>query len=576
MAFTQLIDDNFVRADTAPNAALTTTGIGNGWIDVKGNVWRINGNRATALDNDIAELVRPASESYVEQQVIIELSLPVSGTTYFANTLLRVNNTFTSYYTPYVSFSGTNIFVGVKKQVSGGALIDVGTASSNVSVVGVTKLRLVTYAQGTNPTAIKVEAYDITTASPVLLTSQTVSDSEAVLQAAGTYGIYYYGAPFYVTRAATYQDPNPGAPVVKTELPVTDSKYYYPKQGWFLDTVNNQLQTCNPGNYIKARFTGSTSVGIKLSLDTYPVEGGVVISYRLNEGNWISSTITQLQTQLNISSSLNANTTYDLIVVFDRSGNNSINNRWTGTTNILKFGNILIDEIGTFLTPTTKPKKTLFYGDSITEGWYLLSSAFPEGGSAINDYLTYVADYLDSEYAVAAFGSQGWVALGAGNVPVFSETWNNYYSGQSRFTAGSYIGGLDYIFINQGTNDGSSNSTSIRNTVVSVFQAMRAATGPNTKIVVIQPFGQNFKAALSAAVTTYLSSTNDTNFHYVDLGTQIAVGLNSYGQGANLYTTDGLHPSIFGHSRLAVYLVAKLQEVLTVVKKASKYLGRKR
>jgi hypothetical protein len=38
-------DDTFVRADTSPGAAQSTTGVGNGWIDKFGGKYSISSNR---------------------------------------------------------------------------------------------------------------------------------------------------------------------------------------------------------------------------------------------------------------------------------------------------------------------------------------------------------------------------------------------------------------------------------------------------------------------------------------------------------------------------------------------------
>eukprot|EP01044_Picomonas_judraskeda_P023204 COSAG03_NODE_6014_length_1131_cov_0.889535_1_plen_248_part_00 len=175
-------------------------------------------------------------------------------------------------------------------------------------------------------------------------------------------------------------------------------------------------------------------------------------------------------------------------------------------------------------------------------------------------------DNLRSRYGQVGFGRQGFTITGNGQVPPFftpgapeNSTWDKVYENTPRPFAG-----IDYIFILHATNDGLNVDACPQEGVVASCEgwlhAVRAATGPETAIFLVVPFG-GFGArntpvnALPTAFANYQKTSADKNTHLVDLGAEAAQGLEcggwmrgcvgAYGTntiGASLGGCDGIHP----------------------------------
>jgi hypothetical protein len=209
------------------------------------------------------------------------------------------------------------------------------------------------------------------------------------------------------------------------------------------------------------------------------------------------------------------------------------------------------------------------FGDSITEG---INAACSRSGprnspdAATKTWVQPVAAALGAEYGQVGFGRQGFTITGNGQVPPFftpgvpeNSTWDKVYE----YTPRSFAA-IDYIFILHATNDGLNAEACPQRGVVESCEgwlhAVRAATGPNTAIFVVVPFG-GFGAknppidALPTAFANYQKANPDKNAYLIDLGAEAAKGLEcggwmpgcvgGYGTtsiGASLAGCDGIHP----------------------------------
>jgi YD repeat-containing protein len=190
---TSLIDDNFNRANTTPGGAGSTTGAGNGWIDVRGGVYYINGDTLKGVPQGYPPtppyqtnfLLRPASENVLNQQVILDVTSPaVSASSDQSAAVLRYQGG--NYYMLKVNFvNGTNAAdASVYSVVSGTATL-LGTAS--FTAVNGHSYEISASAVGSSPTTLTLIVTDTTTSTAV--STVTTTDSTSGLQGVGQMGI---------------------------------------------------------------------------------------------------------------------------------------------------------------------------------------------------------------------------------------------------------------------------------------------------------------------------------------------------------------------------------------------------
>lgn len=178
-----------------------------------------------------------------------------------------------------------------------------------------------------------------------------------------------------------------------------------------------------------------------------------------------------------------------------------------------------------------------FYGDSITQGVRALSAAEESDGAdgtASYAYLTARA-FGATSYQVG-FGRQGISRPGNGEVPpgVESFGWNFAGSPAERIEA------PDVVVINLGVNDETLEPSEYAGHLTRV-----RATYPESTIVSLTPFSGKH----ADTIKTACKSIDDPNLVCID----------STGWITEADCTDGVHPSVPGHAKIADQLVAALE-----------------
>jgi hypothetical protein len=178
-----------------------------------------------------------------------------------------------------------------------------------------------------------------------------------------------------------------------------------------------------------------------------------------------------------------------------------------------------------------------FYGDSITQGVLALST-HPESegadGTASYAYLTACA-FGATSYQVG-FGRQGILRPGNGDVPPAMESFGWNFAG----SPAERVEPSDVVVINLGVNDETLAPEQYADFVTRVRSAY-----PGTTIVSLTPFSGKHAAAIKSAV----KSLDDPNVVLVD----------STGWITAADTTDGVHPSVTGHAKIADHLISALE-----------------
>lgn len=308
---------------------------------------------------------------------------------------------------------------------------------------------------------------------------------------------------------------------------------------------SSYIRTANPGAYFKVNFTGTT---FGVVVDVSSISGAGVGAIRYPQLKWAvdggSSSTRQLasgDTTLTLTSGL-ADTTHSIVVYVLSTDADSSTSRWDGTMSV-KITSIVVGTSKTLSAATLQPNgKALFYGDSITEGAWILGA--PNSPSYSN-YSTYEESTLswavllaasrNVEYGQCAFGGQGWDSGYAG-VPAFSSAWNYILSGVSRdFT------GCNLVVINMGQNGGVSSASTVT-TFLTNLRAALVAAGSTAQVFIMVPFNGNTSGTARTNITsgynTYIAGAPSDLTYLVDLGTpaETISSANSW-DGVHLNTT---------------------------------------
>jgi lysophospholipase L1-like esterase len=178
-----------------------------------------------------------------------------------------------------------------------------------------------------------------------------------------------------------------------------------------------------------------------------------------------------------------------------------------------------------------------FYGDSITQGVLALSThPESEGADGTVSYAYLTARAFGATSYQVGFGRQGVVRPGNGEVPPGIESFGWNFAG----SRAERVEPSDVVVINLGVND----ETLEPEQYAEYVRRVRTAY-PETTIVSVTPFSGKHAEVIAAAV----KSLHDPNLVLVD----------STGWITEADTTDGVHPSVSGHAKIADHLVAALE-----------------
>lgn len=319
---------------------------------------------------------------------------------------------------------------------------------------------------------------------------------------------------------------------------------------------SSYVQAINPGAYFKVNFTG-TSFAVVVDVSAL-VSGSVPagqypqLSWVIDGGSTSTYQILSSDTTVTLATGL-VDTTHSIRVNLFSS--DAYTNRWAGPMT-LKITSITVGTGKALSAATLAPNgKAIFFGDSITEGAWILGapnaptySLYSVYESCTLSYAALVAVYLNVEYGQCAFGGQGWDS-GSLDVPVFPAAWNLIMSGVSRdFT------GCNLVVINMGANGGVSSPTTVTIFLTNLRSALTSVSS-TAQINLMIPFTGTGRTNITAGFNSYVAANpTDTRVYLVDLGSAAETIC------ANpSYTWDGLHPNTTGDQILA----ALLEPVLT-------------
>jgi lysophospholipase L1-like esterase len=349
-------------------------------------------------------------------------------------------------------------------------------------------------------------------------------------------------------------------------VPVTDPAIFFSPYTSYSDgtgalqennvrTGSTFVEWVNPGSYLKLGFTGRS---LHLRIDTGAATQGFMpkVRWSLDDGRLTTLYLKRGQKTIEIANGLSAG---PHTLAFYLAATDAYADRWNRPVQSLKITGIEIDAGAAVSAPSgpnaIEPKRALLFGDSITEGmWVLGDSKDPSKSLEFNDatqaWPAMLAEALGTEYGICGFGGQSWVRY-MHEVPPFPASWKEYSKGRSRLIDGKLFPAPDYVFVNMGTND----SADVSAAAEGWLREILTAAGDKTQVFVIIPFGQQRAENLKKAI----EKVGDSRVFKLDLGPKWAFGLHTYGVAARV-AYDGLHPDSQAAGRYAAAVAHAMAE----------------
>jgi len=368
--------------------------------------------------------------------------------------------------------------------------------------------------------------------------------------------------------------------VGQTTIPITDSHLFFSPYNWTIPGIGSspppsstEIVTNEPGAYFILAFSKTSQIVLNLDLFGTPPGGGVTsleIQYSIDGTLYPKLSLDNRVPDLTLATKLSA-APHTLQVWFSSSAYSV--NRWASTATLangtmappqsLRIKGVTLDSKAELLAPTgLRPKRILFYGDSITEG----VKASP-ANDALQTYGITCARLLNAEYGIVGNAGQGWTHNTAEStgVPLFGDAYTFQYDRIPRFPSGKAVPAPDYVFVNMGTNDWyygvPPDDIGVTNAAVHWMQEMRTYF-PSSQVFLLIPFGGFVAPALTTAYNQYIiAHPADTTMHLLNLGLSAQTGLTGSGK-ATPQSFDGEHPNGPAHLLLGCQLAAAVQTFL--------------
>ena len=342
------------------------------------------------------------------------------------------------------------------------------------------------------------------------------------------------------------------------DIAANDSRIYRSSYNWFIDEASGDIETINPGAYLKLTFNGSS---LKLVLDNSFRNILCTLAWTVDdEPEQSTSSGIGVSTILTVASSLlNQNTNHTLYLFVK---NFVSDDRWYHSNKRLRINSIRVDEGATIFAPALAPISLLAYWDSIGEGAYT-NGKNANWQVAHDAHLTWAFSLslaLNAELSLVAFPHQGYVKEDRNKFP---KLWSS--SGLSNESSWEWLSAdhrrsfatcPEYILCGHGSNDKGLDEHKVFNNSLGWMMAMRRMC-PISVIFVVVPFGQWLDEAITRAFRSYQGTAgNDTKIHLIRLGGRASQGLKS--SHATFESADGFHPYGWKSSQIGALLVAKL------------------
>jgi len=520
-------------------------------------------------------LLRPNTENVRDEQVILDMAALPTSTQYLTSVYLRWQDPG-NYIRMLFSWSTafTQVTVSLFQAVNG---TETGVSpTDNFTATAGYIPRWVITVYGTNPTTVNLKPFrnvsgtysSLQTSGGIKNQDWTISTAtNSAVQSAGYCGLAIASGSVNGITGFTYYDATDQSVAVNdTQADKGFSPYVWYKNG------STYYQTQHTSAYLKLKFTGTH---LAFTQDTSHWQSGYtagpVFKYSIDGSTWqypsgsSSGTIT-------LANSLVYGTHTCQIYwrVMVAGGTQDL---WTTPASSQRITGFILDNGESFLDPGMKSAKALWFCDSLGLG-PTAGDVDTQADPAAN-FAAGLSAALVAEYGSVAFGGQGYGSAGVSNVPQLydgttdsNQTWNKYFSGQSRLSAGLFSPAPTYIICQQSINDyihSTSSATYIAN-IKGALTAWRTAA-PNAKIIIFTAFQGNLSTSsmpngiwtdMATAYAQYQAATPDQNCFFIQLDSSVTAGFTSTrydgASSGTSGTADGTHPILSEEVPLIAYL----------------------
>lgn len=351
-------------------------------------------------------------------------------------------------------------------------------------------------------------------------------------------------------------------PAYSVLVPVNNSNLFRAPYNTYIDSTGN-LILANSSASLKFTFTGESCI-----LNLGNNNGNCTLRVYIDSAKPLDFDVTAKTSTLTVISGLTYGTHTIKIIHLRRFDYTAPS--WNGEQSCV-INSITINAItaqSAIGTYTARFKRGVGYGDSISEGLFILSATNNAGAVSTGSWMSLTLDWLDTEFSVFGWGGQGWNNGGTGGIPTFLNAFNYMQNGVPITVTQQ----PDYIVINMGTNDFYGSLTLTQAQFNNFMVALRTLYGASAKVFFLVPFGGFYRSTITSVVNSYLASSLDQNTYLIDLGADAQVGVDGFTTGANAYSTDGVHLTAENSGRLAGFVIKAINRILSAIKEAP-FLG---
>jgi hypothetical protein len=245
----------------------------------------------------------------------------------------------------------------------------------------------------------------------------------------------------------------PAAPSPAARLPINDPRILLAPYAWKLSGEGDaaRAEATMPGAYFRATFMYSATLGVAIDGTANrdcPADGMPVVEYSVDGGAFQAVQLTNRDklATLPVASGLDKSAPHRVEFYFRAS--RLWPDRWGSSAAHLRLAGLVLEQGGSLVRCPARPKRTIGFGDSITEGVCSEGPCPYYSNLMMNNarvtWFPLVATALDCEYGQLGSGGQGMLKLMS--LPPLPQSWDRYDATTSRLIQGRLVPEPDYVF----------------------------------------------------------------------------------------------------------------------------------
>lgn len=257
----------------------------------------------------------------------------------------------------------------------------------------------------------------------------------------------------------------------------------YSPTNW--DVTGVRAKTVQNGAYL--RFACTSSENIVLHFSTTGLTTTPQIKYRIDGSGWTRTNIASTVTiPLPTENTWDRHVVEMIVVQVGESAP-----RWTSQGTHVSLTGIDVDTVRPL---AERPRRIVFFGDSITAGHIVNGYPYPTEDDASQAWPYLASQHVDAEAGIVGVGGQGWNTAAPSGIPQFDAAYRYHWNGSPERDLAAHC----YV-VNHGTNDGGLSVTDVTDWLADALPRFT----PGAPVLIMRPFGGQHASTLEAAVESY-------------------------------------------------------------------------